>query len=357
MKKKVYINGMAAISPQHTFENDSFLDAPISYEDNCLLNIDPDYKKFINPVQIRRMSRVLKFSLTTAYKAIQEAGNPELDAIITGTGFGCIEDTEKFLLSMLNQNEQMLNPTTFMQSTHNSVSGLIALNIKCNAYNYTYVHRGFSIESSVFDAMIHIQEGKKNVLVGGYEEYSKNYYTVTQQLHFWKKNPVHSLHLLEDKSKGSIAGEGAAFFVLSSELNSNSFASIQDVGMLYKPKNINEVSRFIEAFLAKNDISTTDIDYYVSGLNGDFETDQCYYDISKQLFSTCSTLYFKHLSGEYYTAASFGLWVSANIIKTQKVPEVLYYKKNEKRTPKYILLHNHYRNINHGFYLLKHEQA
>ncbi len=355
MKQAVYINGIAAISPQHTFETETFLSAPVNYDENYMLVIDADYKKFINPVQIRRMSRILKISYSCAKSALDDAGITQLDAIITGTGFGCIDDTEKFLLSMLNQNEQMLNPTAFMQSTHNSVSGIVALNIKSNAYNYTYVHRGLSFESSLMDAMIHIQEGKKNILIGGFEENSKNHVSVTQKINFWKKHPVASLKLLEDTSIGSIAGEGANFFVVSAAKNEHTYASVTGISMLYKPNNTTEIQAAILDLLAKNNLTIEDIDLYISGMNGDGTLDDCYHELATGIFNPISTLYFKHLSGEYYTAASFGFWVASKILKTQEVPEILYVHKKSPRPIKYVLLHNHYRNINHGFYLLKHE--
>ena len=355
MKKAVYINGIAAISPQVTFETDLFLDNPINYDNNYLEVVDADYKKFINPVQIRRMSRILKISYSCARKALEDAAITKLDAIITGTGYGCIDDTEKFLLTMLHQNEQMLNPTAFMQSTHNSVSGIVALNMKSNAYNYTYVHRGLSFESSLIDAMIHIQEGKKDILIGGFEENSKNHFAVTNKISFWKKHPVPSLQLLADKSIGTIAGEGANFFVISAEKTASTYASVLDVSMLYKPTNTIEIQNTINDLLAKNNLESKDIDIYITGMNGDATLDGIYNEIATTLFNTISTLYFKHLCGEYYTAASFGLWVASMILKRQDVPEILYVSKKAARPIKYILLHNHYRNINHGFYLLKHE--
>ena len=61
---RAYITGIAAISPQNSFESDDFLDNPVFYNDNFLTAIDADYKQYINPVQIRRMSRVMKTGLS-----------------------------------------------------------------------------------------------------------------------------------------------------------------------------------------------------------------------------------------------------------------------------------------------------
>ena len=60
----------------------------------------------------RRLGKLLKRAIVTAKQALGET-IPE--AIITGTGLGCIENTEKFLVSMLENDEEYLQPTYFMQ--------------------------------------------------------------------------------------------------------------------------------------------------------------------------------------------------------------------------------------------------
>ena len=92
-------------------------------------------------------------------------------AIITGTAFGCLEDTVTFLTRMMEQNEEMLPPTAFIQSTHNTVAAQIALMLKCHGYNNTFVHKGISFESALLDAMMLLKEQEAdNILVGGTEE-------------------------------------------------------------------------------------------------------------------------------------------------------------------------------------------
>ena len=80
---RAYITGIAAISPQNSFESVDFLDNPVFYNDNFLTAIDADYKQYINPVQIRRMSRVMKMGLSTAKKTIEKSGITSPDAILT----------------------------------------------------------------------------------------------------------------------------------------------------------------------------------------------------------------------------------------------------------------------------------
>ena len=47
--------------------------------------------------------------------------------------------------------------------------------IAVSAYNYTYVHRGFSFEICVMDALMSLEEGKKTILIGGIDEHTPIY--------------------------------------------------------------------------------------------------------------------------------------------------------------------------------------
>ena len=173
----MYITGIGNISPQHHFDGAAFLESPLAYAGNRLFCEEPDYKKYIGPVQIRRMGRVVKMGIAGARMAMENADVPMPDAIIVGTGLGCLEDTEKFLRVMLDDREQTAAPTPFISSTHNSVAGAIALQIKCLGYNYTYVHKGFSFVSCLYDAALQMQlNGAGHVLVGGIDELTDTKY-------------------------------------------------------------------------------------------------------------------------------------------------------------------------------------
>jgi len=107
---EVFINGIGLISPQKTTEAGAFLSEVIEHNADYLKCIDPNYKAFIDPLAARRMSRLIKMGITSAKLCLAEAGITMPDAIITGTGLGSVEDTEKILNSIL-QHEQLLNPT------------------------------------------------------------------------------------------------------------------------------------------------------------------------------------------------------------------------------------------------------
>lgn len=349
---KAFIRGIGQISPQQTFAGD-FLESVVAYNTNMLFCIDPVYKEFINPLQLRRMSRTLRMGVTAAKICLLDSGIEMPDAVITGTGFGCIEDTEKFLLAMINNNEQQLTPTAFMQSTHNTISGQVAIMLKCKEYNSTYVNRGFSFETALLDSLMLIEEGNAHkVLIGGFDENSYNLHVTTKRLGHWKMEDINSLQLLEGKTPGTISGEGATFFMLTDKEDENNYALLKGLSTLYKPENEAEVEQHVNDFLKRNNLSSSDIDLVVYGLNGDVRTDNVYYHLRDKLFSQTSGAYFKHLCGDYYTSSAFALWLSANAIKKQVVPETVRLGKATSGVLKNILIVNHYRDINYSFMLV-----
>jgi 3-oxoacyl-[acyl-carrier-protein] synthase II len=165
---KIFIRSAACISPQKTFNDDGFLTAIVEYKGNRLQAIEPDYKEFIDPKQARRMSRLIKMGVAAAKKCLDDGYVEMPGAIITGTALGCMEDTVTFLTRIVELNEEMLPPTAFIQSTHNTVAAQIALMLKCHSYNQTFVHKGVSFENALFDAIMLLKEqDADNILVGG----------------------------------------------------------------------------------------------------------------------------------------------------------------------------------------------
>ncbi|MFO8145947.1 MAG: 3-oxoacyl-ACP synthase, partial [Gillisia sp.] len=103
MKNRLFINGIASISAQAG--NAVFSDAISEYHQNIIPAIAPNYKEFIPATSLRRMSVAVKMGITAAKIALKDAGVSMPGAIITGTGQGCQQDTEKFLGTLLEQNE------------------------------------------------------------------------------------------------------------------------------------------------------------------------------------------------------------------------------------------------------------
>src|SRR5690606_23802730 len=134
---KVYINSIGSISAQRTFDNTGFLEDIVSYHETVIPAIDPNYKDYIPPAAARRMAKGIKMGVVASKIALNGAGLENVDAIITGTGMGCVIDSEKFVSAIIDNKEEFLTPTSFIQSTHNTVGGQIALGMGCKGYNFT----------------------------------------------------------------------------------------------------------------------------------------------------------------------------------------------------------------------------
>lgn len=128
-------------------------------------------RQYISAGEARRMSLLMKASTLSSMQALREAGIECPDAIITATAYGMLETSEKFLTDMLENGEETLSPTLFMQSTHNTLSSAIAIRLKCHGYNMTYSQGSDSLRWALRDAKRLIETGKaRTVLVGLHDE-------------------------------------------------------------------------------------------------------------------------------------------------------------------------------------------
>ncbi|MBN1416846.1 MAG: beta-ketoacyl synthase chain length factor [Bacteroidales bacterium] len=351
---EAFINGISAISPQKTFPGGGLWKEVTEYNNVQYLKcIESRYNDYLDPMAARRMSRIVKMGVCAATECLHMAGVESPDAIITGTGLGCIEDTEKFLTSIYANEETLLNPTPFIQSTHNTVAAGIALKFKCNHYNNTYVHRGFSFENALLDGLMLLHEGAAdNILVGGLDELTEKSFIITYRLGLWKRKSINSLTLLDHKTRGSLAGEGTAFFVLSRKKKENTLARIHTPGTIYKPGNTAEVEAALSGFIQRNVGNISDVDLVIMGLNGDPLQDEVYYQLKTNLFHPIACTYYKHLCGEYDTSSSFALYLAAMILKEQQVPEAMRLDNKPPGKIRNVLVYNHLRNKNHAMFLL-----
>lgn len=347
-----YINSTSCISAQDTLNLNFFENLKPENSARVLNAIEPNYKEFIPPAMIRRMSKTVKMSSVASHYALKEAGIEQPDAIIVGTGMGCSQDSEKFLKNVLENNEEFLTPTYFIQSTHNTVAGQIALGLQCHAYNFTYVNTSSSLEFSFLDAKLQIQDGESDhVLVGSTDEQTERTMELYGLTNTIKKTENLPFDYLNSKSEGVIWGEGASFFVLGKTKTENSYAKLKDI-QICNTVTLNDIQSFINGFLVKNNLSNDDVDAVILGFSGDEKSDG-YYKKAMNLFPASALLYYKHLSGEYNTASGFSTFMACHILKRQEVPEVMLISPAQKDNIKNILLYNHLLGADHSLMLLE----
>lgn len=319
----MYINGCGAISPQNTC-GDIFPFPVSNSRTTALACREPDYKLVIPPKVSRRMSRVVKMGVTAALTALKEAELETVDAVLAGTGMGCMAETEKFLCAITEDNENYLNPAPFIHSTHNTISSQIALLLKCTGYNQTFVHGPASFESALIDGMMLAEEGiHENLLIGGIDEMTPNLNRILKRFGLWKRQPIPNLDLMESQNKGTLAGEGASFFLLQQQPNTTTYARLADVAISPQLRHQSDEIAYINDFLEKSKLSPDHLDLCLLGKNGDSRIDSSYKALENRIQQTCPTSAYKHLCGEYATASAFAMWLACHCLKSQQVPDYL----------------------------------
>jgi len=349
--KRCYINGIGNVSAQDSSDNSNFFDGFSELESDVVLVHKPNYKEYIKPALIRRMSTGVRMGVVASSVALKEANIEIPEAIITGTGMGCLIDSKNFLKKMIDNNEQFLTPTSFIQSTHNTVGGQIALGLACKSYNVTYSHSATSFESSLIDGLLMLEDNVHNILTGGVDEISDYTVDLYKLIGHVKIKDTLNNGILNSNSKGAVFAEGAQFFVIDSRKTKNTYAELIDV-RIYNSLDKKDVTNRLIQFLDYNDLEIDDIDVVLLGRNGDVEYDSYYTDLQDSILKNTQQLYYKHLSGEYNTASAFGFWAACQILKNQRVPEILKLNERENSTIRNILLYNQYRGEYHSFTIL-----
>ncbi len=272
-KKKVYILSAAQISAQEPL-SEAWVDNPIPLTEPLTRSREADYKQFIPPLEARRMGKILKRAIATAKTATTQACIDMPEAIITGTGLGCIENTEIFLDALCREGEDQMMPTRFMQSTHNTISSIVAINLHAHGYNTTYAHNTVSFQSALMDAMLQLRSGKlNNAMVCAHDEMTPSY---------------HALLCKGGYLKGKHATECAVSMMLSTVNNGHALCEVADMRMLYRPTEA-EKQQALESLRAEapnSQLSTLD---------------------SQLLFGTC------------YTAPALDLYAAAHTMKDNPV--------------------------------------
>ena len=124
--------------------------------------------------------------------------------------------------------------------------------------------------------------------------------------------------------------------------------------MLFKPYSLAELEEELDDLLSRNNLSNNDISVFINGRSGDVENDQLLINFQTKRFPAIPELRFKHLSGEYCTASSFGFWLGASLLKNQKIPDGVQF--NTAPVPanyRNLLMVNQYMGRNYSFVLLQ----
>jgi 3-oxoacyl-[acyl-carrier-protein] synthase II len=326
---KVYIRSAGNISPQNSLDTDAFFLSQETTNNNYFKSIEPDYDKFIDSKTIRRMSRIVKMGVAASMICLKNAKIENPAAILTATAYGCLEDSSSFLRRMIEFNEKLLSPTAFIQSTHNTVGAQIALVLKCHNYNNTIVHRAFSFENALTEARLLLEEGIGPVLAGAIDEITDDRHAILSRFGLYRNSP---------DSSGSIAGEGAAFFLLDKEPGKSSLAILKGVHTFHKPASEDTIQNSISEFLNENKTKMEQVDLVLTSQPIPYPVWQ-----GKTFFP------FKSVCGDYPTAPGFAVWMAAIILNAQMTP---FWMEETKPPYRNILIYNRSDESHHSLILI-----
>ena len=294
-ERKVYIKSATHISLQEPLA-ETWMNSPVLPAVPYQRSQDPDFRPWLPPLESRRMGKLLRRALVTARKALADGGVMQPDAIMTGTGLGCIDSTLLFLDQLSREGESLLKPTHFMQSTHNTISSLIAIKTQCHGYNATYSHRSLSFDSALMDAFIQLRSGDiATALVTGNDELPPACYELLQ-----RSGCV-------GQPRQVPAAEASAALLLGTDGH----------GCLC------EISRFVMSSCPTGIAAlAATADAVLTGYSGHPANDRVYDQLCGQ-FGRVPLLRYKHLFGECFTASALGLYAAACVVRTGFAPAFL----------------------------------
>lgn len=292
-----YINAIASITHQDTFEKEGFCTdlKPLNAGSEL---IKPDYKKYIQGSALRRMSSIIRMSLACASSCMEQVEGKLSDAIIVGTGLGCLTDTQKFLDTAITI-EGLLPPTSFIQSTHNTIAGQISLHLQNNGYNITHSQNVLSFEMALQDAMLCLDEGMQTVLLGAADENIPLFNELVSNQPY----PFTS---------------GATFLVLSKTKTEKTIAKITQCDVRF--------SELMQAVYSDNQIDTV---VFSSAWNN---------ENSLLDFGRSTQINTNELVGVYPTNSAFSLHLAADCITSGKANKVLVVNALQSKKSSRILI-------------------
>ena len=330
MEKSIKILSAKQISIQNPL-CEEWMENPLNYSEDYVRAVDPDFKQFISAGDARRMGKLLKRALATSLSALQEGGIENPDAIITGTGFGSIENTELFLDALVREGEQLLKPTQFMQSTHNTASSLIGIHTHCHGYNSTYSQKGFSFDSALYDAWMQFRIGRiKSALVGSHDEMSPVFSGFVRKAGHVKESEICS---------------EAAVSVLLAESGDAAYCTLEGVKLLDTPSE-DTLKQVLD------NMTVGGIDAVMTGKSGNAENDS-WYGFLDAILPGVPQLRYKPLFGVNFSSSATGFYAAACCLKKGSVPAVLSASGKTVECGRGILVVNVVEGRHYSFSLLK----
>lgn len=279
----MYIHESSSIGFQKVFGKNNF------YQNLIVLNASdtiqhPEYKEHIPPMTLRRMTDFVKMPIANGKSCCTKISHDLIEGIIVCTGLGSLTHTDNFMKTIAENTGGLLSPTSFILSTHNTAAGQLSLELGCKGYNNTHVQNSLSFEHGLIDALMCIDEGKKNILVGAVEESKLSLFNTNARIN-------------RDEFPMTY---GSSFFRVDREASANKI-KVSDTEAVH---NFSDIQFEIESFLNRNNMKKVDISkVYVAA---DLETR----NLLAQLFETPPIFKYEQYTGSYLTSSAFATHIA-----------------------------------------------
>ena len=157
-------------------------------------------ERFVPRRALRRVDHFSRMALLGAYLALEDAGRtPEGLALVVASGYGPTATTFSLIDSMIQDGDACTSPIHFAASLHNTPAAHIGIFMGITGPCLTISGFEDMVPSALMAARLLLAEGRaERVLVGAVDEFSE------LMAYLWARS-----------APGPVAGEGAAFLLLS----------------------------------------------------------------------------------------------------------------------------------------------
>ena len=282
----LYINDFCSIGPMGVFRPDTNIsnwETPGSSDNGLLLTAsEPDYKEWISPMKQRRMSKPVRMAVAAMKMCF---GTEIPQSIHVGSAFGQLSDSQQFLQTMVNSGDGALPPTAFIQSTHNTVSGALAIEAGAHGHNFTLVNAGHSFEDAFYDAVLSGME----LSPGGHQLLG----AVDEMI------PVAARAIQAGNCATGVLGEGCTVFKTTTRRETGTLGCVQAFEKTITPAGDGMIHRHFEDFLKAGQLQIRETDLWLCG-------DACA-NALQPFFGQRPAIDYRRFCGDYPTNSAFAL--------------------------------------------------
>ena len=167
---------------------------------------------------LRRVDHYSSMAVLGSYLALEDAdmlqNNHQRMAVVLATGYGATRTTFSFLDTIFADGDPCASPTLFANSVHNAAAAHVSILLKASGPNLTVSQFELSVPSALLSACQWLEDRQIDALLfGGVDEYCDVLGYSWQRFFGSNQNP--SIEPLNWELQSAIAGEGAAFFLLT----------------------------------------------------------------------------------------------------------------------------------------------